>query len=200
MYSCIQSCQINVSHTIPISSSLSNSNASPPTSFPGFLGLRGTDSSTRITKPFTAPGSLPPPPEHIDLVVDGGPESNNRIVSAHLEDTPIKKLIARVEVSFSNSMIEAVNKILKYRYIARTQLPDLDHLNETIAAAIEDNNDRPHYALKGLSPNQAYTGSQFDKADYRESLIEARIRRLMVNRQLCDPCVPLDLDSIGVIQ
>jgi len=97
-------------------------------------------------------------------------------------------------------MIEAVNKILKYRYIARTQLPDLDHLNETIAAAIEDNNDRPHYALKGLSPNQAYTGSQFDKADYRESLIEARIRRLMVNRQLCDPCVPLDLDSIGVIQ
>ena len=139
-------------------------------------------------------------PDHIDLIVDGGPENNNRIVSAFLEDTPIRKLVARVDVSFSNSMIEAVNKILKYRYIFRTPVPDLYHVNETIAAAIEDYNDRPHYALKGLSPNQVYTGCLFDKADYRESLMEARTRRLIVNRQSCEPCVPLDLDSQEVIQ
>ena len=97
-------------------------------------------------------------PEHIDLIVDGGPENNNRLVSAYLEDTPIRKLVARVDVSFSNSMIEAVNKILKYRYIFRTPVPDLDHVNQTIADAIEDYNDRPHYALNGLTPNQVYSG------------------------------------------
>jgi putative transposase len=82
----------------------------------------------------------PSPPESIDLIVDGGPGNNNQIVSAYLEGTPIRKLIAQVDIVFSNSMIEAVNKILKYRYIFRTPIPNLDHLNETIAAAIGDYN------------------------------------------------------------
>jgi len=133
-------------------------------------------------------------PEQIDLIVDGGPENNNRLVSAFLEDKPIRKLVARVDVTFSNSMIEAVNKILKYRYIFRTPIPDLQRLNQAIAAAIEDYNDRPHYALNGLTPNQVYSGCSFDKAAYRESLLEARDKRLRINRQSCDPCVPLDLD------
>ena len=139
-------------------------------------------------------------PEHIDLIVDGGPENNNRLVSAYLEDTPIRKLVARVDVSFSNSMIEAVNKILKYRYIFRTPVPDLDHVNKAIADAIEDYNDRPHYALKGLTPNQVYSGLTFDTSVYRESLLEARNGRLRINRQSCNPCVPLDLDSLEGLQ
>ena len=132
--------------------------------------------------------------------MDGGPENNDRLVSAYLEDTPIRKLVARIDVTFSNSMIEAVNKILKYRYIFRTPIPNLDHLDETIAAAIEDYNDRPHYALNGLTPNQVYNGSSFDQSAYRDSLLEARDRRLKINRQSCDPCVPLDLDIQEVVQ
>ena len=139
-------------------------------------------------------------PERIDLIVDGGPENNNRLVSAFLEDTPIRKLVARVDVSFFNSMIEAVNKILKYRYIFRTPVPDLDHVNKAIADAIEDYNNRPHYALNGLTPNQVYSGCSFDQSVYRVSLLEARNKRLMINRQSCDPCVPLDLDIQEIVQ
>ena len=51
------------------------------------------------------------PQECVSLIVDGGPENNNRHVEAYLAAVPVRKLIARVDVSFSNSMIEAVNKI-----------------------------------------------------------------------------------------
>ena len=133
------------------------------------------------------------PQKHIDLIMDGGPENNNCLVSAYLEDTPIRKLVARIDVTFSNSMIEAVNKILKYRYIFRTPVLDLEHVNQTIAAAIEDYNDRPHHALNGLTPNQVYSGLTFDKSVYRESLLEARDRRLRINRR---PVIPVSLSTL----
>ena len=133
-------------------------------------------------------------PDNIFLIVEGGSENNNRIVEAFLTTTPIKKLIARVDVSFSNSMIEAVNKIVKYDYLFRSQLSCRDHLGDEVRKAIDDYNDRPHYAIKGLTPNQAYSGMSFDEKAYRRRLAIARAERLQVNRLSCNPCRPLDLD------
>src|SRR5208337_3949439 len=96
--------------------------------------------------------------------------------------TPIKKLIASVDVFFSNSMIEAVNKILKYDYLFRSQLSCRDYLDDEVRKAIDDYNNRPHYALKGLTPNQAYSGMTFDEEAYRRRLVQARAERLRVNR------------------
>jgi putative transposase len=135
--------------------------------------------------------------DNIDLIVDGGSENNNRIVEAFLTTTPIRKLIARVDVSFSNSMIEAVNKILKYDYLFRSQLSCRDHLDDEVRKAIDDYNDRPHYALKGFTPNQAYSGMTFDEDAYRRRLASARAERLRVNRLSCNPCRPLNLDGEG---
>jgi putative transposase len=122
-------------------------------------------------------------PDNISLIVDGGSENNNRVVEAFLTTTPIHKLVARVDVAFSNSMIEAVNKILKYDYLFRSQLSCRDHLDDEVRMAIGDYNDRPHYALKGLTPNQAYSGMTFDEEDYRRRLAIARSERLRVNRK-----------------
>jgi len=61
-----------------------------------------------------------------------------------LESIPLKKLIAGVDVSFSNSLIEAVNKILNYRYLFRGPIPDLEHLKSAVMNAIGDYNNRPH--------------------------------------------------------
>lgn len=79
----------------------------------------------------------------------------------------IKKLIARVDVTFSNSMIEAVNKILKYRYLFRTSIPDLERLQDAVSSAVNDYNARPHYALRCLTPDEAYRGETFDEAGYQ---------------------------------
>jgi len=132
------------------------------------------------------------PLECVSLIVDGGSENNNRHVEAYLASVPVRKLIARVDVSFSNSMIEAVNKILKYRYLFRNLIPDLEHLQEAVASAVLDYNARPHYALHGLTPDEAYQGKVFDEAEYRQRLRLARAQRLLANRSEPHPCLPWD--------
>ncbi len=132
------------------------------------------------------------PQECVSLIVDGGSENNNRHVEAYLASVPVKKLIARVDVSFSNSMIEAVNKILKYRYLFRKPIPDLEHLHDAVASAVMDYNARPHYALRGLAPDEAYQGKVFDEAEYRQRLLLAREQRLLANRSEPHPCLPWD--------
>jgi len=131
------------------------------------------------------------PTEKIDLIVDGGPENNNTEVEALLEQIPLRKLIAQVQVTFSNSMIEAVNKTLKYRYLFRTPIPDSEHVEPTVAFSVTDFNDRPHYDLFGLTPNQAHAGALFDKAAYHERIQRAGRHRIEVNRHSCPPCVPM---------
>jgi Integrase core domain. len=133
-------------------------------------------------------------PHHIDLIVDGGSENNNRIVEAFLTTTPIRKLVARVDVSFSNSMIEAANKLLKYDYLFRSMLFHDEHLTDSVDKAISDYNGRPHYARKGITPNQAFTGMSFDEDSYRARLTLARAERLRVNRLSCNPCIPSTLN------
>jgi len=89
-----------------------------------------------------------------------------------LHCVPVRKinLIAGVDVTYSNSLIEAVNKILKYRYLFRVPIPDLGHLATAVMKAIEDYNNRPHWALWGLTPNQVHAGTAFDKEAYRERI------------------------------
>jgi transposase InsO family protein len=137
-------------------------------------------------------------PQQIDLIVDGGGENNNRSVEAFLATTPIRKLVARVDVSFSNSMIETVNKIIKYDYLFRSPIQNRAKVASAVAKAIDDYNGRPHYVLKGLSPNDAYSRKVFDEEAYRKRLAGARSERLRINRASCYPCVPLDLGSEGI--
>jgi transposase InsO family protein len=72
-----------------------------------------------------------------------------------------------------------------------------DHSDLIVDSGSGNNNqDRPHYALKGLTPNQAYSGMTFNEESYRRRLAEARAERIRVNRLPCNSCRPLDL-SIG---
>ena len=99
--------------------------------------------------------ALPHPPESsIMLVSDGGSENVNVSVSDYLASVQLKLHIAQVDVSFSNSMIEAVNKILKYRYIFRKDIPSFHSLDQVVKDSVADYNARPHYALHGLSPDR----------------------------------------------
>jgi len=112
-------------------------------------------------------------------------------VEGLLERLPLKKLIAGVHVACSNPMIEAVNKILKYRYLFRKPIPNIAHLESAVASAIADYNDRPHGALFALTRNQVYAGLTFDKAAYQERVRQAILERLALNRHACPACLPV---------
>jgi putative transposase len=135
--------------------------------------------------------ALPRAPEaSIMLISDGGSENVNASVKEYLSSVPLKLHVAHVDVSFSNSMIEAVNKILKYRYIFRQNIQSYRAVESVVKESITDYNARPHYALQGLSPDEVYAGKIFDLAGYKERLNLARERRLSENKRTMHPCTP----------
>ena len=130
---------------------------------------------------------------NVKLVVDGGPENNNVHVDGFISRSGIniEKLVALQDIDYSNSMIEALNKVLKYSYIFPKQPRDLKHLKRILRYFIADyNSKRPHGALNGLTPEEAWQGKEFPN-DFRATILkQARIDRLAHNREnQCEKCV-----------
>jgi putative transposase len=112
----------------------------------------------------------------VDLIVDGGSENNNAVVDGlRLEGgISIQKLVALRDVHFSNSMVEAVNKVLKYRCLLPQKIPDGATLVEIAESAIVDYNDRrPRGSLdpNRVRPFLAYSGVI---SDFQIYLLENR--------------------------
>ncbi len=127
----------------------------------------------------------------IELIVDGGPENNNYKVDDFLEDINgnIKKLVAQKDIIFSNSIIESVNKTLKYRYLFHHHIPDFKSTVKHLEKAIPEYNNRPHYAHKGLTPGEVLKGIELNKKQIKKHFNKAYIRRIDENRKVrCKNC------------
>jgi putative transposase len=100
-------------------------------------------------------------PQNITLITDGGPENK---LKAFLESNPsIQQKIALVDVHYSNSLIEAHNKLIKYNYLYRMNVPDEHQLQKIFPTIVEDFNNRPHISLDGLTPNEAGQNHALDR-------------------------------------
>ena len=74
-----------------------------------------------------------------------------------------RKLIAQKDIHFSNNMIEAFNKTLKYRHLFPNNIATFEGLEKHLVKCIpEYNNIRPHWAHKYLTPAQVYFGKTID--------------------------------------
>ena len=81
-----------------------------------------------------------------------------------VSDNPkINHIIAQTEIHFSNSMIEAANKQLKYRFLYHQKIKDYCSLDQYLKKAIEDFNHRPHAILNGLTPIEVLQGKSYNK-------------------------------------
>lgn len=137
-------------------------------------------------------------PSHICsyLVADGGSENHNQTIEAYLENNhppQLTKIIAQKDISFSNSPIEAINKIMK-RYIRHFQPQNFNELHQLLPKIIDDyQNHRPHGSLKGLTPMEAYTqptlwGGQVG-LDFRPQILIGKAARVLYNQQnACGTC------------
>ena len=127
-------------------------------------------------------------PRTIDttLFVDGGMENHNKTVREYLDqpEITIKMVTAQVDVCFSNSIVEAVNRILKGRYIRPKAPPDGTALERIVEWAVKDYNEvRPHSSLKGLTPTEAYSGIGVESLAIAEKVKAARTARIQANRR-----------------
>ncbi len=82
---------------------------------------------------------------NVQLIVDGGPENNNHKIDQFIANSEvnIEKLVALRDIDFSNSMIESINKIMKYSYLFPYPSENKAELELNLPKYILDFNDVP---------------------------------------------------------
>ena len=124
------------------------------------------------------------------LLVDDGIENKGAVnVAIATKKVRFIKWVAQKDIHFSNSIVEVVNKLMKYDFLFRQELLDFDHVQRYLETAVETYNNRPHYTLLGLTPYEVFHGQVPDKNLFKEQEEQAKILRIAENKALaCDNC------------
>lgn len=127
------------------------------------------------------------------VVADSGVENINSAVDATLASSKLRRVLAQVEVTYSNSIIEDWWRSLKHQWLYLHSLDTMAHLETLIAFIVEEHNAKmPHSAFTGQTPDEMYLGTANSLPD--ELVVargKARERRLAVNRAVsCHRCAP----------
>jgi putative transposase len=131
-------------------------------------------------------------PERAIVVADSGSENVNGAVDGVLDDEELTRVLAPVEVTFSNSRIEALWRSLKHSWLYLHSLESFTAPRRLIEFYVDQHNGvMPHSAFQGPTPNVIFfaIGDDIAKnlADARRT---AREKRLNENRSAaCDACV-----------
>ena len=131
--------------------------------------------------------------EKTTLVADSGSENVNGEVDNLLKDEALTRVLAQVEVSFSNSMIEAFWRSLKHSWIYLHTLDNFTGLGRLIEFYVAAHNEvMPHAAFNGQTPNEMYFGTGVAvPAELAAAREIAREERMKANRSSgCGVCVP----------
>ena len=131
-------------------------------------------------------------PDHTIVVADSGSENVNGAVDDVLDDEELTRVLAQVEITFSNSMTEAFWRSLKHGWLYLHRLDSLAFLRRLIESYVIAHNEvMPHSAFQGQTPDDVFfgIGDEVTKklADARKT---AREKRMKENRAArCSMCV-----------
>jgi hypothetical protein len=123
----------------------------------------------------------------------------NGIVDATLMSACLTRVLAQVEVSYSNSMIEAFWRSLKHQWLFLNSLDTIARLRTLVGFFVEEHNTKmPHAAFHGETPDEMYFGSvpnlTAELAAAKKSAFE---HRLAVNRSTsCGRCSTAEPQSV----
>ncbi len=131
-------------------------------------------------------------PDQLQFLTDGGTENVNHTVSGFIEmsDIPIDHVIAQKDVIFSNSTIEALNKVIKHQFLFHKGIDSREKLvtslHEVVAAY---NTSRPQMNLGGNTPIETYQGKPIELSQYTTELNLQKALRVVENRKnACGLC------------
>ena len=131
-------------------------------------------------------------PDHPIVVVDSGSENVNGAVDNLLNDEELTRVLAQVDVTFSNSMIEAFWRSLKHSWLYLHSLDNFAALRRLIEFYVITHNEvMPHSAFDGQTPNEMFFGSGDEVAQQLAATRRsAREERMRANRAArCGVCV-----------
>jgi transposase InsO family protein len=125
------------------------------------------------------------------VVTDSGCENVNGDVDDELRSASLERVLAQIDVTYSNSMIEAFWRSMKHSWLYLHELERESQLRRLIAFYVMAHNEvMPHSAFDGQTPKEIYfgTGSAVvaKLASARELARDARMTRN--RRARCGVC------------
>jgi transposase InsO family protein len=134
------------------------------------------------------------------VVTDAGCENVNSDVDGLLEDEGLRRTLAQVDVTFSNSMIEAFWRSLKHSWLYLHSLESVESLRRLVDFYVRQHNEvMPHAAFEGQTPDEMYFGvGDPVVAELYAARVRAREERIRANRAaVCGVCSS-DLSSAAL--
>jgi len=126
------------------------------------------------------------------IVTDKGIENVNDLVDDFLDFAQLKRILAQVEVSFSNSMIESFWRSLRHNWLYLHTLDSIAAIRRLVDFYVKEHNDSvPHAAFKGQTPSEVYFGHSENTIKNLEEVRQlSRQKRFETNRAIsCDECI-----------
>ncbi len=132
-------------------------------------------------------------PDKLQFLTDGGSENVNVTVSSFINspDVPIEHIIAQKDVVFSNSMIEALNKVIKHQFLYPHEIANSNQLHKILEQSISTYNEiRPQMSLDGNTPEETFNGVLIDFSKYSQDFKEHKSYRRQQNKNnACKMCL-----------
>ena len=129
----------------------------------------------------------------ITILADAGSENVNADVDDLPKDAGLRRTLAQVDVTFSNSMIEAFWRSLKHSWLYLHALGSLESLRRLVAFYVSEHNEvMPHAAFEGQTPDEMFFGvGATVRADLIARRARAREERIQANQAAaCGICKP----------
>jgi putative transposase len=125
----------------------------------------------------------------------------NGTVDQFFATSVLNRILALVEVTFSNSKIEAFWRSLRHGWLYLNELDSIGAVERLVRFYVKAHNTTPHSSFRGSTPDELYRGTA-DKvvADLAEARKKAREARLAANRsRSCGACMPRAAPAANVM-
>jgi transposase InsO family protein len=125
------------------------------------------------------------------LIADGGTENCNAAVDELIASGLLERVLAMVDIKFSNSLIQAWWRSLKHNWLYLHPLDSVASVRKLVAFYVKEHNATiPHAAFEGPTPDEVYFGRGEGVPDtLATARQEARRQRLASNRaRQCAVC------------
>jgi transposase InsO family protein len=126
------------------------------------------------------------------VYADSGVENVNGAVDSVLLTACLERILAQVEVAFSNSLIEAYWRSLKHQWLFLNTLDSMARVRALVEFYVDEHNTKmPHPAFSGQTPDEMFFGTGAKVPDELAlAKSNARAARMAANRATsCERCL-----------
>ncbi len=126
------------------------------------------------------------------VMMDGGPENDNGRVLQFITSKSLTRLIARVDIHYSNSMVESLFRGLKSNFLNTEEINSKMDVVEKVDFYFSEHNEKiPRAIFKGATPKEIFLNlwTEVDAEKLKEGLRQAQEnRKIVFRKRTCLAC------------